>query len=188
MIFENLKINDIVKIKSKIIFDDRGCFYEKFRVDKLNEFLGYNFVVVQENESSSFKNVFRGLHFQTPPFCQSKLISVVEGEIDDYIVDIRRGSPNFKKCLKINLKESDSTQLFIPRGFAHGFHVLSKKAKINYKVDNIYSKPHEKIINIHDPGLNFNIKKDKFEMSKKDKNSPFMNESLFLDYNTNYYE
>jgi dTDP-4-dehydrorhamnose 3,5-epimerase len=186
--FENLKINDIIKISSKIMFDERGYFYEKFRADKLNEFLGYNFTVVQENESFSVKNVFRGLHFQTPPFCQSKLISVIEGEIEDFIVDIRRGSPTFKKSMRIKLTQFENTQLFIPRGFAHGFHVLSEKAKINYKVDNIYSKPHERIINVNDPELNFNIKKNIFEVSDKDKNSPFLNESLFLDYTTNYYE
>ena len=140
MNFKRLSIKDIILIQPLQFEDKRGSFSETYRQDKLNNFLKKKVIFCQENKSFSYKNVFRGLHYQTPPFSQSKLISVNQGVILDIVVDIRKNSPTFRKCLTITLDDKHNNKLFIPRGFAHGFFVKSKSALVTYQVDNFYSK------------------------------------------------
>ena len=132
-------IPDIILIKPNLIDDHRGYFLETFCQKELNNELGYEVIFCQENETMSKKRVLRGLHFQLPPFAQSKLVRVIKGEVLDVAVDIRKNSPTFGNHFKTLLSSSNKYQLFIPRGFAHGFVVLSDCAIISYKVDNYYS-------------------------------------------------
>jgi dTDP-4-dehydrorhamnose 3,5-epimerase len=163
-------IPDVVLIKPKVISDDRGYFLETFIQDKLKDALGYQLNFCQDNESKSKKGVLRGLHFQLPPFAQSKLVRVIEGEILDVSVDIREGSPTFGKYVAEHLSGENKHQLFIPRGFAHGFLVLSEWAIISYKVDNYYSSECETGLAFDDPILDikWGISKDQIQLSNKD--------------------
>ena len=188
MKFKRLKINDLVLIEPKNFFDDRGHFFESYRQDKLEEFLKFKLNFCQDNESTSKKNVLRGLHYQLPPHAQSKLVSVKEGEILDIILDLRKGSSTFLKSISVKLSKKNKKSLFIPRGFAHGFLVISDFATISYKTDNYYSKKHERIINIKDPSLKHYIDYIKLNISKKDLQAPLIKDSIFFDYYKNYYE
>jgi len=139
MNFCRTDIDDVILIEPTVFGDDRGYFVETFRKDKFEEFLGHPVDFCQDNESKSKKGVLRGLHYQLPPFAQSKLVRVVSGSILDIAVDIRVGSPTFGKHVAVRLDDKDKKQLFIPRGFAHGFVVLSDEAVFAYKVDNFYA-------------------------------------------------
>ena len=180
MKFSRAEIPDIVIIDPEIHKDDRGYFYESFRQDKLNDFLGYDVKFCQENESKSTYGVLRGLHYQESPFAQAKLVRVIKGRVLDVAVDIRKDSPTFGKHISIELNDQNKKQLFIPRGFAHGFVTLSGKAIFSYKVDNFYKKEYEKSIFYDDPFLkiNWNVMTNKIITSNKDKQkniSPFEN-------------
>ena len=188
MNFKRLSISDIILIEPHKYKDKRGYFLETYRQDELNNFLKKKINFCQENKSFSYKNVFRGLHYQIPPFSQSKLISVSKGEIIDIVVDIRKNSPTYGKCLTIILDDNTNNELFIPRGFAHGFFVKSEYAVVSYKVDNFYSKKSEKIINIKDSNLNLNLDFSQFIISEKDSNSNNLNDVTDFDYNINYYD
>lgn len=170
MKFSRAEIPDIVIIEPEIHKDDRGYFYESFRQDKLNDFLGYDVKFCQENESKSSYGVLRGLHYQEPPFAQAKLVKVIQGSVLDVAVDIRKDSPTFGEHISIELNDDNKKQIFIPRGFAHGFITLSDEAVFSYKVDNYYSKEHEKNIYYNDSFLtiNWKINKDKIITSNKD--------------------
>ena len=135
---------------------------------------GLNMVFVQDNQSMSKKGVLRGLHFQKPPFAQSKLVRVVRGAVLDVAVDIRRGSPTFGKHVAVELTEDNHRQLFIPRGFAHGFAVLSDEAIFQYKCDNFYAPQSEGAIAWDDPslGIDWRIPSDKTILSEKDMHHP----------------
>ena len=172
MIFEKLELEGVILISPNKITDNRGYFSEIFRDDLLEKYLGKKFIAIQENESFSYKNVIRGLHFQKPPFSQAKLIRVIEGEIIDFVVDIRHGSPTFSKHISVKLSKSNYKQLFIPRGFAHGLYVTSDYAISNYKVDNYFSKDHDSGINLFDKDLDLykQIISYKTIISQKDKN------------------
>ncbi len=139
MQFIKQSIPEVVLIKPQVHGDDRGYFSETFRQDKFEEAVGYRVHFCQDNESKSTKGVLRGLHFQLPPYAQSKLVRVIEGEVLDVAVDIRKGSPTFGQVVTSILNDENKHQLFIPRGFAHGFVVLSETAIFAYKVDNYYS-------------------------------------------------
>lgn len=171
MIFTKQKIQEVILISPNKIIDSRGFFSEIFRLKSFEEFIGKKINFVQENESYSFKNVLRGLHFQQPPFSQSKLIRVLEGEIIDFAVDIRKNSPTFSQHVAVNLSKESYNQLFVPRGFAHGFFVLSDYAIVNYKVDNYFSSKHDGGINFFDRslGISEEISKYKYILSEKDK-------------------
>ena len=171
MIFTKQKIQAVILISPNKIIDSRGFFSEIFRLKSFEEFIGKKINFVQENESYSFKNVLRGLHFQQPPFSQSKLIRVLEGEIIDFAVDIRKNSPTFSQHVAVNLSKESYNQLFVPRGFAHGFFVLSDYAIVNYKVDNYFSSKHDGGINFFDRslGISEEISKYKYILSEKDK-------------------
>ena len=138
-------LEDVLLIHPDLHVDDRGYFYEVFNEKEFNEKTGgkYDFHALQENESKSSKFVFRGLHFQKPPYEQAKLVRVLKGHVVDFAVDIRKDSPTFGKCVFANLTEENKHQFFIPRGFAHGFYVFSEEAVFEYKCDNYYNKESE---------------------------------------------
>lgn len=153
MILIKGKINGILLIKPTILKDSRGYFLESFNQKNINKLLG-NIHFVQENESESKKGVLRGLHFQKPPYAQAKLVRCVKGEILDVAVDLRKKSETYGRYEKNILSEKNKINLFIPKGFAHGFIVLSKSAIVSYKVDNYYAPEHESGIYWNDQDLN----------------------------------
>ena len=167
----------LIEFIPKIISDDRGYFMQSFVA---NESI-FNMNFVQENESMSFKGVLRGLHFQKPPFEQAKLVRCLEGEVIDIALDIRKSSKTYAKHHSTLLSKENKKHLFIPRGFAHGFIVLSEYAVISYKVDNFYNPSSESGIFWDDNELNIDwkLKKSKIITSSKDQNLP-----LFRDINS----
>ena len=155
MKFITQTIPDVLLIEPVIHSDERGYFVETFKQKLLDEALGYKVNFIQDNESkSTSKGVLRGLHFQSPPFSQNKLVRVIKGEVLDVAVDIRRNSPTFGKHVSVELSEKNKKQLFVPRGFAHGFIVLSEGAIFAYKVDAYYSAEHEEGIAYNDKDIN----------------------------------
>jgi len=174
MIFKRLFINDVVEITPIIHQDNRGSFNESYRKDLLENFIEYKIDFCQENESNSSKGVFRGLHFQIPPFEQTKLIKVISGSIVDVIVDLRKGSSSYLDNIQVELSDQNQKQLLIPKGFAHGFLVTSNSAKISYKVDSFYNKDSERVINALDPKLNLNLDLERMMFSENDRSSPFI--------------
>jgi len=157
-------------IKPEIIKDARGYFMESFKLNFLNEhFPNINFI--QENESKSTYGILRGLHFQRPPFDQTKLVRVVYGKVLDVAVDLRIGSPTLGQYKSFILSEENNLQLMIPKGFAHGFVVLSKECIFQYKVDEYYNKSSEDHISFDDRTLNINwiINESELKLSRKDK-------------------
>ncbi len=183
-------IPEVVLIEPVVHGDHRGYFVETFRQDKFEEAVGYQIPFCQDNESRSSKGVLRGLHFQLPPFAQSKLVRVIEGEVLDVAVDIRQGSPTFGQHVAVKLTGEDKRQLFIPRGFAHGFVVLSETAIFAYKVDNYYSPECDRGLAFDDPvlGIDWGLKAEYLKLSDKDLNQPTLAELKDLfDYKENYY-
>ena len=149
-------IPDLILIEPNVHYDDRGYFVETYSQDFFLESVGYKVKFVQENESQSTKGVLRGLHYQLPPFSQSKLIRVTEGKLLDFAVDIRKSSSTFGKYVAIEFSAENKYQLFIPCGFAHGFVVLSNSATFSYKVDNYYAPKYDRGIAFDDPKLGIN--------------------------------
>ena len=145
---------DCYVIHDNLIGDDRGYFFESFNRHTFREQTGWDVDFVQDNQSSSQKGVIRGLHFQRGEYAQAKLVRVLQGSVLDVAVDIRKGSPTYGKSFSIELSENNQTQLFIPRGFAHGFEVLSEQAVFFYKCDNFYNKAADAGILYSDPALN----------------------------------
>jgi dTDP-4-dehydrorhamnose 3,5-epimerase len=174
MKFSRTNISDVVVCEPLVHDDERGYFFESFREDKLIDFLGYAVMFVQDNESLSTKGVLRGLHYQLPPHAQSKLVRVIEGEVLDVAVDIRVGSDTFGQHVSVVLSGENKKQLFIPRGFAHGFVVLSESAKFAYKVDNYYSPEADRGIAFSSPTIAIDWQLDIRELliSGKDMNHP----------------
>jgi len=185
------KIPDVILIEPKVHGDDRGYFVETFRQDLFEEAAGYKVKFIQDNESKSSKGVLRGLHFQLPPFAQSKLVRVIEGEVLDVAVDIRKGSPTFSQHVSVNLSGENKRQLFIPRGFAHGFVVLSESAIFSYKVDNYYSAESDRGLAFDDKtiDINWQLSKEQLQLSEKDLNQPDIdNLDKYFEYGLNYYD
>lgn len=182
-------IEGLVILEPEVRGDNRGYFLESFvERDFCAEVRQVKFV--QDNESRSCYGVVRGLHFQKTPYAQSKLVRVVKGAVLDVAVDIRRGSPTFGKHVAVELTEDNHLQLFIPRGFAHGFAVLSEEAVFQYKCDNYYAPRSEGAISWNDPdlGIDWRIPSDKMILSLKDKANPCLKEAEGLfDYNENLY-
>lgn len=163
------KIEGLVKLKPLIIKDARGSFIESYNQKRVNELLGdINFI--QDNESESFRGVLRGLHFQKPPYTQSKLIRCAKGIVLDVALDLRNYSKTYGDFVTSIISSENKEQLFIPKGFAHGFVVLSESAILSYKVDNYYNYESESGIIWNDPCLNIDwkINKDEILISKKD--------------------
>lgn len=171
-------IPDIVLIQPKVLGDDRGYFVETFRQETLEKQVGHTVNFVQDNESKSNKGVLRGLHFQLPPYAQSKLVRVIVGEVLDVVVDIRKNSPTFGQVVTTILNDTNKHQLYIPRGFAHGFLVLSDTAIFSYKVDNYYSPEHDRGLAYDDASLNINwqLPKEELILSQKDKKLPSLSD------------
>ena len=174
---DQLEIDGILLFQSEKHKDSRGSFSEVYRSDTYLEFLPNNINFVQDNESYSKRGVLRGLHFQKEPFEQSKLIRVSHGEIQDVVVDIRSHSKTFGKHISLKLSKENQKQLFIPKGFAHGFLVLSDFAIVNYKVDNYYSKDYDSGVLFNDPDLDINweLNKLNIQVSQKDLKLPKLN-------------
>ena len=182
-------LKDVLIISPKKIEDDRGWFMEAFRLGPLEEVIGRNLNFCQENQTMSKHGVLRGLHYQLPPYAQSKLVTVLSGKVLDVIVDVREGSPNFGEHTSIILSDENRKMIFIPRGFAHGCICLSKKALFSYKVDNYYNKQAEGSIAYDDPNLNIDWGIDEKEIivSDKDKNHPFLDDAKCFKYNDPLY-
>ena len=174
MKLERTNIPDLILIKPDVYRDDRGYFFESFRHDLLEEELGYEVNFIQDNESKSTKGVLRGLHYQIPPFGQSKLVRVIEGNVLDVVVDIRKNSPTFAKHFSIELSGDNKYQLFLPKGLAHGFVVLSDDATFFYKVDNYFSPENERGIAFDDNFLDIDwrLPLQEIYLSAKDKCNP----------------
>ena len=175
-------IPDVLLIEPTVHGDSRGYFMESFRQDLFGDFLGYEVNFVQDNESKSAKGVLRGLHYQLPPSAQAKLVRVIEGRVLDLAVDIRQSSPTFGQYVSKELSSDNHHQLFIPRGFAHGFVVLSESAVFAYKVDNYYSPNDDRGIAFDDPeiGIDWVLKSDELQLSDKDKSHPVLSETKEL--------
>lgn len=165
------KIDGLVVLQPTIFHDNRGSFIESFNKKNIKNLLG-NFNFVQENQSESFKGVLRGLHFQKPPHAQSKLVQCLKGTILDVALDLRKDSKTYGMFETTLLSEKNKNQLFIPKGFAHGFIVLSESAIFSYKVDNYYNADSESGIIWNDIDLNINwrINKEEVILSVKDTN------------------
>ncbi|MFL0095415.1 dTDP-4-dehydrorhamnose 3,5-epimerase [Tenacibaculum maritimum] len=170
MKFTKTKIPEVVIIEPTVFGDDRGYFLESFNLEKFKEHIG-DITFVQDNESKSSRGVLRGLHFQKPPYEQAKLVRCIEGTVLDVAVDIRKGSDTYGEHVAVELSGNNKKQLFIPRGFAHGFVVLSESATFAYKVDNKYVPSYESGINWNDEDLliDWQVKEEEVILSKKDK-------------------
>ena len=171
MKFTRTKIPEVVICEPMVHGDERGYFVETFRQDKLEAFLGYPVNFCQDNESKSSKGVLRGLHYQLAPFAQSKLVRVIQGSVLDVAVDIRRGSPTFGQYIAIELSSQNKRQLFVPRGFAHGFMVLEDDTIFAYKVDNYYAPMHDRGIAYNDPDIGIDWLMDSTELKLSDKDT-----------------
>lgn len=182
-------IEGVVIIEPRIFRDERGYFYESFSQREFEEKVCRT-TFVQDNQSKSSYGVLRGLHFQKPPYCQSKLVRCIKGAVLDVAVDIRKGSPTFGKYVAVELTEDNHRQFFVPRGFAHGFAVLSQEAIFQYKCDNFYNKESEGAIAWNDPTLaiDWRVPADKILLSDKDKlNKNIANADYLFDYNEKLY-
>lgn len=182
MNFIKTEIPEVVIIEPKVFGDHRGYFFESYNHNQFEENV-QTATFVQDNESKSNRGVLRGLHFQKPPFAQAKLVRCIKGKVLDVAVDIRIGSPTYGKHIAVELSEENKRQLFVPRGFAHGFAVLSEEAIFAYKVDNWYAPEYDSgiIWNDKDLGIDWRINEDEVKLSEKDQkltslkdlNSPF---------------
>ena len=180
MKFVKTAISDLYILEPLVFGDNRGYFLESFNLEKFKENV-YPINFVQDNESKSSRGVLRGLHFQKPPYAQAKLVRCIEGKILDVAVDIRKGSPTYGKHLAVELSGENKRQLFVPRGFAHGFSVLSESAVFAYKVDNSYAPESDYGIKWNDEDLNIDwgLTEEEVQLSEKDENLSF-----FKDFNS----
>ena len=169
-------IEGVLIIEPKVFGDARGYFFESFNAKEFAEKTGMNINFVQDNESSSRYGVLRGLHFQLPPYTQSKLVRCVKGSVLDVAVDIRKGSPTYGQHVAVELTEENHRQFFVPRGFAHGFAVLSETAIFQYKCDDFYHPEAEGAIAWNDPdiAISWPIPATDVVLSEKDKHHPFL--------------
>lgn len=174
------EIEGVCIIEPRVFTDQRGYFFESFSQrefdEKVSPLLGHDVRFVQDNESCSSYGVMRGLHFQRPPYTQAKLVRCVLGRVLDVAVDIRRGSPTYGRHVAVELTEDNHRQFFVPRGFAHGFAVLSEKAVFQYKCDNFYAPQADGGISILDSslGIDWRIPTDKALLSEKDLRHPLL--------------
>ncbi len=180
MPFISTKIKDVVIFEPRIFTDDRGYFFETYN-EKLFNDNGITAKFVQDNQSKSSYGVIRGLHFQKGEHAQAKLVRVLQGSVLDVAVDLRAGSETYGKYVAVELSDVNNLQLFIPRGFAHGFSVLSRTAVFAYKCDNLYCKESEGGIDCNDPdlGIDWQVPVEDRVLSEKDKLHP-----LFKDFKT----
>ena len=183
-------IEGVLIIEPKVFGDARGYFLESFNAKEFAEKTGLNISFVQDNESMSSYGVMRGLHFQRPPFTQSKLVRCVKGAVLDVAVDIRKGSPTYGQHVAVELTEDNHRQFFVPRGFAHGFAVLSEVAMFQYKCDNFYAPQADGGISILDEslGIDWRIPTEKALLSEKDTKHALLKDfDSPFDINVNLY-
>lgn len=166
-------IEGVFILEPRLFKDARGYFFESFNQREFDEKVGWT-VFVQDNESKSSYGVVRGLHIQKPPYTQSKLVRVVKGAVLDVAVDVRKGSPTFGQHVSVELTEDNHRQFFIPKGFLHGFSVLSEEVVFQYKCDDFYAPASEGAVAWDDPdlGIDWRIPADKVILSEKDKHHP----------------
>lgn len=179
MTFTRTAISDVIICEPIVHGDERGYFVETFRQDKLEDFLDYKINFLQDNESKSSYGVLRGLHYQLEPFTQTKLIRVIQGCILDVAVDIRKNSPTFGLHVSVQLSGEDKKQMFVPKGFAHGFIVLSDEATVAYKVDNYYAPQCDRGIAYNDLSLQIDwlVPHNQHKISIKDTKHPSFNQA-----------
>ena len=175
------EIEGLVILEPQVFGDDRGYFFESFSLKRFEEKVSKT-VFVQDNESKSKYGVLRGLHYQLPPYTQAKLVRVVKGRVLDVAVDIRKGSPTFGKHVAVELSEENKLQFFLPKGFAHGFAVLSEEAVFQYKCDEYYAPDHEGAIRYDDPelGIDWKLPVEDIILSEKDKKHPRLQDAIWL--------
>ncbi|KYJ87168.1 dTDP-4-dehydrorhamnose 3,5-epimerase [Sulfurovum riftiae] len=184
MKFIRTDIPDVIIIEPEVHGDERGYFIETFRQDKLEAFLGFKVHFCQDNESKSSKGVLRGLHYQLTPAAQTKLVRVISGRVLDVAVDIRKGSPTFGQYVATELSGENKRQMFIPRGFAHGFVVLEDDTVFAYKVDNYYSPENDRGVAFDDPsiGIDWKLDRNSLNLSGKDTKQPFLQDAELFEY------
>ena len=181
-------IEGVVIIEPKVFVDDRGYFFESFSQQRFIENV-CNTTFVQDNESKSSYGVLRGLHYQKPPYAQSKLVRVVKGSVLDVAVDIRKGSPTFSKYVAVELSQENKRQFFIQRGFAHGFVVLTQEAIFQYKCDAYYAPNYEGSVLWNDTtiGIDWKVPYQDIILSPKDMQSPLLKDAWLFDYQEKLY-
>jgi dTDP-4-dehydrorhamnose 3,5-epimerase len=182
MIFNETAIKGVFIIEPKVFSDSRGYFFESWKQAEFDANIGH-VTFIQDNESKSSYGVLRGLHYQKGELSQAKLVRVIKGRVIDVAVDIRRSSPSFGQYVMVELSEDNKRQLFIPRGFAHGFLVLSDEAIFTYKVDNVYAPQAEAGIRWNDPalGIEWPVAMDDVLTSEKDLKNPLLSEAVLFD-------
>lgn len=173
-------LTDAYVLKPKLFEDDRGYFYESYNENLYSKTFGAQIKFIQDNQSLSSKGTLRGMHFQKDEASQSKLVRVIRGSVFDVAIDLRIGSPTFKKWYGLELSESNQLQFFIPRGFAHGFIALEDETIFQYKVDNYYSKEHEMGIIWNDSEINIEWPNIEKHLSQKDRKLPPLNETHYF--------
>ena len=177
------EIPEVLIFEPDVFGDHRGYFFESFRQDIFEKYVG-DVQFVQDNQSKSGFGVLRGLHFQKPPFTQAKLVQCLQGEVLDIAVDIRIGSPTYRKHVPVRLSEANHRQLYIPRGFAHGFVVLSKTAVFSYKCDNYYNPAADGGLAWNDPEINIDwiLLPEEIKLSEKDQKQPLLKQIPYFEY------
>ncbi|MDE6172831.1 dTDP-4-dehydrorhamnose 3,5-epimerase [uncultured Bacteroides sp.] len=176
------EIDGVWLIEPKVFCDERGYFMEAFKEEEFNEHVG-NVHFIQDNESKSSFGVLRGLHYQKGECSQAKLVRVIKGKVLDVAVDMRQSSPTFGKYVSVELSEENKRQFFIPRGFAHGFLVLSEEAIFTYKVDNAYTPQMEASVRYNDEtiGIHWPVAEEQLMLSPKDKAAPLFQDAVYFE-------
>ncbi len=180
---------EVFILKLNVHFDERGSFMESFNEREVEKALGRKIAYCQDNQTFSKKGVLRGLHYQLPPFSQTKLVQVIQGSVLDVVVDIRKGSPTYGQHFSCELNAENQLQLFIPRGFAHGYITLSETSIFHYKVDQYYKPQSEGSIAPNDPKLeiDWKIPEKSWIQSEKDKKYSLLSEAPLFDYKHDLY-
>lgn len=180
MAFNQTEIPGLLLIEPKVFGDDRGYFFESFNAKSWEQEAGFSINFVQDNQAFSGRGVLRGLHYQRGQAAQAKLVRVLQGEVLDVVVDLREGSPTFGRHYKCRLSDENKLQLFVPKGFAHGYVVLSETAVFFYKCDNFYSKADEGGLRFDCPTLNIDweIESDGLIVAERDRNFPSLGDHV----------
>ena len=176
-----LSILDVLLIEPQVYGDDRGFFFESFNQNKFEEVIGKKINFVQDNHSKSVRGVLRGLHYQLPPKAQGKLVRVIQGEVFDVAVDLRKSSPTFGKWVGEIISSDNKKQMWIPEGFAHGFVTLTDTAEFLYKTTDFYSKEHEQAIRWNDETIGIQWPINNVSLSAKDKLAPSFKEARYFN-------
>ena len=171
---QKTSLPEVMIIESQVFGDNRGWFYESYNKEKMAE-IGLDMEFIQDNHSLSVpRYTVRGIHFQNNPYAQSKLVRCVAGRILDFAVDLRKDSPNYKKWVTVELSAENKLQLFIPKGFGHGFITLEDNSQVCYKVDAPWSREHDRSIVFNDPDIALSLPEGEYILSEKDRNAPLL--------------